>query len=185
MLKIKTLGFVILAAVLFIPEVAAQDLHPSRRPSPLGMARAFVGDTYVKVTYGRPYMRGRDNIFGDASANVMHPNGEVWRFGANEPTEITLGGALKVGDTVVDAGTYSIFATPGASSWMIHFNDFRGGNAGGYKADQNVASVEVSAASLDEDVDQFTIALEEADGGVHMVASWTDWEVRVPIMPAE
>ncbi|MEM8486696.1 MAG: DUF2911 domain-containing protein [Bacteroidota bacterium] len=182
MFKFKTLSILLLAGALFTLDVAAQDLHESRRLSPLGMARAFVGDTYVKVTYGQPYMRGRDNIFGEDGA--MHPNGKVWRFGANEPTELTLGGDLKVGDAVVPAGTYSIFATPGADSWMVHINDFRGGGAGGYKADNNVASFEVPAMTKEEDRDQFGIALEEVEGGLHMVAGWTNWEIRVPIMPA-
>ena len=181
----KTLGFLLIACTLFMTDAFAQDLHPSRRASPLGMARAFVGDTYVKVTFSQPYVRGRDNIFGDASSDAMHPDGKVWRFGANEPTELTLGGALKIGDSVVDAGTYSIFVTPGASTWMIHVNDFRGGGANGYKADKNVVSLEVPKKTLDEAVDQFVITLEEAGNGVHMVASWTDWEVRVPIMPAK
>jgi hypothetical protein len=34
--------------------VTAQDLHPSRRPSPMGMARITLGDAYVRVVYGRP-----------------------------------------------------------------------------------------------------------------------------------
>ena len=41
----------------------AQDLHPSRRLSPIGIARTHIGDTYAKVTYGRPYVRQRA-IFG-------------------------------------------------------------------------------------------------------------------------
>lgn len=182
MFKLKTLSIFLLAGILFTLDVAAQDLHSSRRLSPLGMARAFVGDAYVKVTFGQPYMRGRNNIFGEDGA--MHPNGKVWRFGANEPTELTLGAALKIGDTVVPAGTYSIFATPGADSWMVHVNDYRGGGAGGYKAENDLASIEVPVMTKDEDQDQFAIALEEVDGGLHMVAGWTNWEIRVPIMPA-
>ncbi len=183
MFKFRTLSLLILAGALLVTEAAAQDLHPSRRPSPLGMARTFVGDTYVKVTYSRPYMRGRDNIFG--TDDVMHPNGKIWRFGANEPTELTIHGTLKIGDASVEAGTYSLFVTPGAESWTIHVNDFRGGGANGYKADNNITSVEVPRKSLEEDVDQFTIAFEEAGNGAHMVASWTDWEIRLPIMPAK
>ena len=184
MFRFKTLSFLLLAGILFVTDVSAQDLHPSRRPSPLGMARAFVGDTYVKVTFSQPYTRGRDNIFG-ASADVMHPNGQVWRFGANEPTELTLDGPLKVGDKTVEAGTYSVFATRGNETWTVHINDFRGGGADGYKADMDVVSVSVPVKKLNEPVDQFVITFEEAGAGVHMVASWTNWEIRVPIMPAE
>ena len=115
--------------IALVPEMAvSQDLHPSRRLSPLGMARGFVGEVYVKVTFGQPYTRDRDNIFGQGE-DVMHPDGKVWRFGANEPTEITFSGPVSVGGTRVDAGTYSIFAVPG-DTWSLHFNSLKGGGAG-------------------------------------------------------
>ena len=68
----------------------AQDLHPSRRPSPIGIAKTHLGDTYVKVTYGRPYVRNRQ-IFGTNtdSTEFLTPYGQIWRTGANEATEIT------------------------------------------------------------------------------------------------
>ncbi len=41
-----------MTAVLLSAESAtAQDLHDSRRPSPVGIAKTFVGEAYVKVTY--------------------------------------------------------------------------------------------------------------------------------------
>ena len=173
-------------ALLFAADVQAQDLHPSRRASPLGMARSFVGDVYVKVTFSQPYKRNRDNIIGEGD-DYMHSYGDVWRFGANEPTEITFSGPVKVGDTQVDAGTYSVFSRPGASSWMLYFNDLRGGGAGDYDEAKNVATVEVPVTRLneDEEADQFSISLEEQGDGLHMVTMWLDWKLEVPIMPAE
>ena len=48
-----------LAAALVAPlAVSGQDLHPSRRPSPMGMARITIGDAYVRVVYGRPTSAG-------------------------------------------------------------------------------------------------------------------------------
>ena len=167
-----------------MPEFSnAQDLHPSRRLSPLGMARGFVGEVYVKVTFGQPYTRGRDNIFGQGEG-VMHPDGEVWRFGANEPTEITFSGPVSVGGTRVEGGTYSIFAVPGSSLWSLHFNTLRGGGAGDFDASNDIAVVEVTPSNSDEEMDQFVITLEEQGDGLHLVASWTDWKLEVPIMPA-
>lgn len=175
----------LLMALLFLPDAAgAQDLHPSRRLSPLGMARAFVGDAYVKVTFGQPYKRDRDNIFGQGD-EYMHAYGEIWRFGANEPTEITVSAPVEVDGTRIEAGTYSIFARPGSDSWTLYFNALRGGGAGDYDAANDVAVVEVTPSEPEEEVDQFTIALEEQGEGVHMVTMWLDWKLEVPIMPAE
>ena len=185
-MKTKSLyfGLFVLIALLLMPtESVAQDLHPSRRASPLGMAQAFVGDAvYVKATYGRPYKRDRDNIIG--ADDAMHAYGDVWRFGANEPTEISFSGAVMVGGERVEAGTYSIFATPGADSWTIHFNDLRGGSPGDYDAANNLVDVEVTPGTPEEEVEQFTITFEEVDDGLHMVTTWLDWELRVPITAA-
>jgi hypothetical protein len=41
--------------------------------------------------------------------------------------------------------------------------------------------VEGLVAELDEPVDQFTIAFEDVEGGVHMVLTWETTEVRVPL----
>src|SRR5690606_22950810 len=80
-----------LALALAAPlALTAQDLHPSRRPSPLGIARTTLGDAYVRVIYGRPYKRGRNNIFGTKASGALVPYGERWRTGANEATEITV-----------------------------------------------------------------------------------------------
>lgn len=174
---------VAMMALLFAMDVQAQDLHPSRRLSPLGMARSFVGDVYVKVTFSQPYKRNRDNIMGEGE-DYMHPHGEMWRFGANEPTEITFSGPVMVGDTRVEAGTYSFASVPGASSWKIHLKDTRGGGAGGLGDAESIAMLDVPVTTLEEEADQFTIALEEQGDGLHMVTMWLDWKLEVPIMPA-
>ena len=168
--------------MLFAADIQAQDLHPSRRLSPLGMARSFVGDVYVKVTFSQPYKRNRDNLIGDGE-DYIHSHGEIWRFGANEPTEITFSGPVMVGDTRVEAGTYSIFSRPGASSWMLYFNDLRGGGAGDYDETRNMATVEVPVTTLEEEQEQFSISLEEQGDGLHMVTMWLGWKLEVPIMP--
>jgi hypothetical protein len=171
---------------------AAQDLHPSRRPSPVGIAKTFLGDTYLKVTYGRPYMRGRA-IFGDASGGESYlvPFAQTWRTGANEATEITVTGPVRVAGQHLEAGTYSIFTVPGASSWEVRFHPGMGMDGMGrmgpdgfrqaYDPDLDVLVAEVPTGSLDEAVEQFTIAFEEVEGGVHMVLSWETTEVRVPL----
>ena len=76
-----------LALTLTSQTVGAQDLHASRRLSPIGIARTHVGDTYVKVTYGRPYVRSRE-IFGTNtdSTTFLVPFGQIWRTGASEAT---------------------------------------------------------------------------------------------------
>ena len=187
----RTLIVAGLAALLWPLATTAQDLHPSRRPSPLGMSRITLGDTYVRVIYGRPYKRGRNNIFGEKEALV--PYGQRWRTGANEATEITVTGPVLVAGKTLPAGTYSLFTTPGADSWTIYFNSKLGLDGTGMLVDgkfsevklepTDVLNVTVKPTQLPEDkeVDQFTIDFEQTKSGADMVLRWIRTEVRVPI----
>lgn len=183
-------------ATLLMPTLAleAQDLHPSRRPSPMGMARITLDDTYVKVVYSRPYKRGRDNIFGTEESGALVPFGQTWRTGANEATELTTTGDLVVAGEKLPAGTYSLFTVPGPEEWSVHFNSALGLSGTGIFADGEFAPVDLPATDVlvvtvpvgqtEEEVDQFTISFEETeDGGADMVLAWIDTEVRVPIEP--
>lgn len=183
---------VLLAAALLLPMLAvAQDLHPSRRPSPMALERITVGDTHMFVVYSRPYQRGRDNIFGTAESEALVPFGEVWRTGANEATQITVTGDVSVAGSTLAAGTYSLFTTPGESEWTIHFSSELGLSGTGIFADgqftpvdlpaSEVLAVTVPSGSVDEEVDQFTISFEPTEDGTDMVWSWCTTEIRVPV----
>lgn len=185
-----------LALTLVGESTFAQDLHPSRRLSPIGIARTHIGDTYVKVTYGRPYVRNR-KIFGanTDSTKYLVPFGQIWRTGASEATEITVTGPVMMAGEHLDPGTYSIFTEPGADSWVIHISSLLGLDGTGifdadadvftpmYTPDSDVLSFSVPAHTLPEDqaVDQFTISFEDSDMGTDMVLRWERTEVRVPI----
>ena len=191
----RTLVAGALALAALVPVAAdAQDLHPSRRPSPLGIARITLGDAYVKVVYSRPYKRDRDNIFGTAESKALVPFGERWRTGANEATEITTTRDLVIAGQKLPAGTYSLFTTPGADSWKVHFNSKLGLSGTGYfypetgkfeavdLAPTDIVTVEVPVKTIEEkdEVDQFTISFATTDGGAEMVLAWIRTEVRVP-----
>lgn len=201
MLRLSLMPRLVLLLVLLLtlpPESAeAQDLHPSRRLSPIGIARAHLGDTYVKVTYGRPYIRGRE-IFGanNDSTTFLVPYGQIWRTGASEATEITITSPVLLADNPLDAGTYSIYTEPGPDAWVIHISPQLGLDGTGifnpetgvftpnvYQPANDVFAFTRPVHVLPEDgvVDQFTISLEETESGIDMVLRWERTEVRVPI----
>jgi len=184
------------AAFGFPSPAAAQDLHPSRRPSPMGMARTTVDDTYISVVYSRPYKRGRDNIFGTEDSDALVPYGKIWRTGANEATQITLTGDVMVGKHKLPAGTYSVFTTPGADSWKIHFNALLGLSGTGWfdpveqtfeAADlgpTELVVIKATPGTLEEEVEQLTFAFDDTAGGADMCLRWITTEVCVPITVA-
>ena len=181
-------------------QVFAQDLHPSRRKSPLGTASAHIDDAYVLVAYGQPYKRDRDNIFGTKDKEPVVVYGERWRLGANEATEIALNKDLSFGGKKLAAGIYSVTATPNPDKWKIHFNTELGLDGMGHfdraagkftpveldKSDVLVIEAPVTAIPADkEEVDQLTIAFEKGAAGNDMVIRWIRTEVRVPVARAK
>lgn len=187
-----------LTAALVAPiALTAQDLHPSRRPSPMGMARTTIGSTYVRVVYGRPYKRGRNTIFGTKESGAVVPYGERWRTGANEATEITVTGDVLIGGKKLAAGTYSLFTTPGPDTWTLHVNSKLGLDGVGIFANNTFTPVDLAPTDVlvvsvpsrqlpeDKEVDQLTFEFERTGTGADMVLRWIRTEVRVPISPAK
>lgn len=182
-----------LAVFFWVGLAAAQDLHPSRRPSPMGTARITLDDTYIRVVYSRPYKRGRDNIFGTEASEALVPYGKIWRTGANEATEITVTNDVMIGEEKLAAGTYSIFTTPGEEKWKIHFNSSLGLSGTGsfdpetrqfVAADLPSTDVLVVATVtnvLEEEVDQFTIVLDSVNEGANLCLRWITTEVCLPV----
>jgi hypothetical protein len=173
--------------------VFAQDLHPSRRPSPMGMARTTLGDAYVRVVYSRPYKRGRNNIFGTKESGAVVPYGERWRTGANEATEITVTRDVMVAGRKLPAGTYSLSTTPGPKTWQVHFNSKLGLDGLGIFANDTftpvdlvptdvlVVSADATELPPDKELDQLTFEFEKSGTGADLVLRWIRAEVRIPI----
>jgi hypothetical protein len=186
-----------LVAALAVPiAIPAQDLHPSRTPSPMGMARIHLGDTYVRVVYNRPYKRGRNNIFGTKESGALVPFGERWRTGASEATEITVTNDVLVAGKKLPAGNYSLSTTPGPDTWTVHFNSRLGLDGLGIFANNTFTPVDLAPTDVlvislpstqlpeDKEVDQLTFTFEKSGAGADLVMRWIRTELRVPIAPA-
>lgn len=171
----------LLISVAVPPSAAAQNTEPAPepRPSPLAVAQLTLDDgTYVKVHYSSPRMRGRE-IFGG-----LVPLNEVWRFGANEATELTTTGPIEFGGENLPAGTYALFAVPGEETWTIIVNSGLGQwGAFSYSEDDDVLRIEVPAETTEKSHEAFTIRFDEAEGGsgANLVAVWADRQISVPI----
>lgn len=150
---------------------------PEPRPSPVSIAATKLdGETYVRVVYGSPRMRGRE-VFGG-----LVPFGEVWRTGANEATEITVDGPVIIGGERVETGTYALFTIPTPHEWTIILN--RGlGQWGAYAYDDSadVVRFTVPVSTSRAQHEAFTVRFDEADSGTNLVLIWDRTRVDVPI----
>lgn len=179
MKKIITSIFACFALLLLLSfETKAQEAL-KQKPSPLGLVTYTFENTYVKVTYGRPHLRGREAF---TSSSELAPLGKIWRTGANEATEVTLTNEIKMAGETVPAGTYSVFTIPGAKSWTIILNKDVG-QWGAYKYDEekDLIRLEVPVNKSDEMFEPFTIRFDEANGDVSLQMIWANTMVSIPI----
>jgi hypothetical protein len=154
-----------------------QDAPIGNRKSPIAISSIKHNGDYIKVVYGQPYRRGRD-IFGD-----FEPYGEVWRAGANEATEITITNPVFMGENVIEAGTYALFAIPDEESWTIILNNDLG-QWGAFEYDENrdYLRFDVPVINLDSPVEAFTIEFSDVNLSMTtMSLSWDMVKVEIPI----
>ena len=162
--------FLALAAV---PALAQERGDDADRPSKNGLSMGKIGSTEVKITYGRPKVKGRE-IFGGKV-----PYDRVWRAGANEATTITFSTSVTVADQTVPAGTYTLFYFPSESKWILILNKLTGQwGAFNYdpKHDLVRAEVEVVRADL---LEELTYEIDGSD----VVMRWADHRVSFTLEP--
>jgi len=106
---------VLLACVSITLAIAACTAE-AQRASQHGSVSQQVAGTTVTLEYNRPVARGRA-LFGS-----LVPYGRVWCPGADMCTTIDVTTPLKVNGQALAAGTYSLWAEPGADRWTIIFN---------------------------------------------------------------
>jgi hypothetical protein len=170
-------GLLLLAALIFVYRVRTT---PPKSPSET--VSYSQGGLDIKVSYSRPFKRGRV-IFGEKSAGALVPNGQYWRLGANAATEITLSKAVQVAGKPLAAGTYRMYAIPGATMWKVIFNS-QTGKFGFFEPDheKDVLTVEVAPETATTSVEQFTIAVTGEPSAAKLDFSWDTTVVHVPIV---
>jgi hypothetical protein len=153
------------------------------RASPYDSATIRVGDGAAKICYGRPSLRGREMIGGEAV-----PYGELWRTGANEPTTLHVNVPAQVAGLVVEPGSYSLYTIPQAGlEWTLILNrsTSQWGHESRYTPEveaQEVGRAQVPVEAMDDRVEQLTI--RPADRREGAVLEWQNTRVFIPIEPA-
>ena len=143
-MKKKILIGVVVVLVLFGGAIAYVALT-TRSHSPLEIVATKQDNLEVTVSYCRPYKKER-LIFGEESADALVPYGKYWRLGANDATEITFTQDVSFAGESVSAGSYRMYAVPGADSWNISLNSELG-EFGAFEPDYELDVVKVDVPS--------------------------------------
>jgi hypothetical protein len=99
-------------ALLVLLLLPAQSIKPSQH----GSVTQRIAGSELTIEYDRPVARGRD-LFG-----ALVPYDRVWCPGANDCTTLTTSTDITVAGKPLPAGTYTVWAKPGAGKWSIIFN---------------------------------------------------------------
>jgi len=134
----------VLSAVLVSPTLAQERGTDEARVSPNAAVTQTIGTTEVRLTYGRPQVKGR-TIFGD-----LVSYNEVWRTGANEATTISFSDDVMIEGESLAAGTYSLYTIPGPDTWTLIFNDNANQWGTNYDESGDILRVDVPAESADK-----------------------------------
>ncbi len=130
----------------------------------------------VKIIYSRPQLKGR-------TLSELAPNGQVWRTGANEATEIIFYKDMKFGGKNVKAGTYSLFTIPSEKEWTVILNkNLNQWGAYSYDPTADVVRVTGTVSTGDTALDEFSIGYQEVDGAIHLLMGWGTVRVAVPLV---
>jgi hypothetical protein len=195
------IGGLALASSLAIAQEAKPAPKPAPKPdSPAGMAATQVGGKYVKVgtrdryqegkwievTYGRPILRQRANIFGAGAdyGKTVSAGSPVWRVGANQTTKLKTEVPLIFDGKTLPAGEYDVFVELKENAWTIIFSTWPAQEkydpknkealwgSYGYTPDKDVLRAPMQLMTMPSSMDQFTICFMDVtatDGKLGMM----------------
>lgn len=149
---------------------------PLPAPSPRATVLQTVGINEVSVEYSSPGMKGR-KIFGG-----LVPLGQLWRFGANAATKLTLTRDATIAGKPAPAGTYALFAIPTAKSWTIIVN--KNANQGGttsYDEKLDLMRFEVTPTKVPKRERMTFIFSDTTEDVTRLDMEWDETRVSIPI----
>jgi hypothetical protein len=161
----------VLALLLPAPEAWSQQPILSPRDS----VQVRFNGKRILIDYGRPSMRGRV-IMG-----ALVPYNRWWRTGANEATSFVTEADLRMGDTVVPRGAYTLYTLPSEKQWKLMVNRQTGQWGTVYDPSLDLARLPMKKKTLRSPVEKFTILLErngQRSGVLRM--RWERTEVWIP-----
>ena len=186
----KYLFSILILNTLFSINAQAQDVQPIPPidKSPMDMSTYPVNYPLLKiqdkatipliarVTYSRPQKSNRV-IFGE----LLEYN-TVWRFGANENTEIEFFKDVKINKVLVKKGKYSLFAIPNTDKWTIILNkDLNTWGSFKYDKAKDVLRADIAIQKTVEIAETFYIYFDKLPTGFSLNAGWDDVKVSLPI----
>lgn len=160
----------------------------------------YEGGKWIAVDYGRPILRGRDDVFGSGEdyGKGVTAGAPVWRAGANQTTRLETEAPLVINGKRIEPGEYSLFVDLSGGDWTLivskqpHQEEYDSENQGatwgsyGYDPEHDVVRAPMKVQDHEHSVDQFTLSfLDVTNEGGTLAMAWDDTLATVPFQVAE
>ncbi len=162
-------------AALLTTLSSAQDGKPL--PSPPATATVSLAGQTLTIHYNSPSLRGRR-----VGGPEIVPYGQVWRTGANPATSFTTPVSLHIGNTLVPAGSYTIYTLPQPGKWQLIVNKQVGQWGTVYNQDQDLGRIPMQNHTLPSPQEVMSISFDDIkkDSAVmHIRWDTTDEAVKI------
>jgi hypothetical protein len=128
---------------------------PREQPAPGTQPAATPSEPPITIAldYGQPHLRGRT-----LHTDSLVPYDKPWRTGANDPTTLTTGVDLVVGNATIPAGKYVLYTVPSRGDWKLIIQKPAGQTAE-YNPAHDVARVDLRRRALAEPTESLTMWL--------------------------
>ena len=148
-------NFIFFLCLLLSFNIFSQIQTPA--PSPATNVQQTIGLTDITLEYARPSVRNRV-VFGN-----LVPFNKIWRTGANENSIISFSTSIKIGDTDVPAGKYSVYTIPNENSWeFILYSDYNNwGLPSDWDENKVVVRQKFTPIKLENKIESFKFALDD------------------------
>jgi hypothetical protein len=191
-MQLWIIACVVIAITAVLPVAAQRGGRSSTLTQPRISPHDVISSTFdgerfgnrVMLVYGRPFSK---NPRGDDIRKIwggLVPWGQRWRLGADEATLMITQKGLKFGALAVPAGTYSLWMLPveqGPSKLIINKQFGQWGMAEPYREDMELGQVDLKRETVDERVDQLTMALERVESGGGLIRiTWENLTFSAP-----
>ena len=113
---------------------------------------------------------------------ALEKYGNTWRTGANQATKISFDKDVKVGDSDLKAGSYTILTKLGEKEWTVMFYPYESSNFGSYLEKDPAAKVTSKVGKAGRKVESFTIDINNLrNNSATIDLMWADVLVSVPL----
>lgn len=174
------------AVVAAAPVMAQVQKKQAQRLSPHETVSAKVDGARITLVYGRPYTTKPGTKEARKIWGGLVPYDKVWRTGADEATLLLIEQPIVLGDLSLAPDCYTLFTYPTADGaaklivnkkvgqWGIPYDEKK-------EAANELGRVDLRKETLDQPVDQFTMAIERnPSGGGSISMMWETTKYSVP-----